>query len=398
MKQDNESESAFLSHFGGWKVILAILLGVAASAWMLNRSLQEVKFSRCQEGSGTHRWIDANHNGKIDSHLSSEFAPQKGGNYRKEDALQAIGSINWTFQVWAWILLAIVFAIGRDYFYIVRIRTLSGNELSFRSGFHVIMLWEFASALSPGVIGGTGVAMFIMAREKIPLGRATAFVLVTALMDNLFFVLLIPIVFIFIDHTELFPKTDSVAWLFWTGYGFFLSLTIIPSLAIFVFPTFAKRFLTRISSFRWLKRWEKTMVKTGSDIEQTAIALQKEKASFWIKVFATTCGSWICRYLVINALLHAFFHVSLLQDLLVFGKQAVLWLLMRVSPTPGGSGVAEYAFGTLLNDLGFATFLLAALAILWRLISYFPYLFIGFWLLPRWLKRTQPEQLKKDAF
>jgi uncharacterized protein (TIRG00374 family) len=61
---------------------------------------------------------------------------------------------------------------------------------------------------------------------------------------------------------------------------------------------------------------------------------------------------------------------------------------MLVSPTPGGSGVAEFAFGELLVSFSQSTLLLAALAILWRLISYFPYLFIGAFLLPRWLKNN----------
>jgi uncharacterized protein (TIRG00374 family) len=60
---------------------------------------------------------------------------------------------------------------------------------------------------------------------------------------------------------------------------------------------------------------------------------------------------------------------------------------MRVSPTPGGSGIAEYAFGELLVDFSQSALLLASLAIVWRLMSYFPYLFIGAFLLPRWLKR-----------
>jgi uncharacterized protein (TIRG00374 family) len=60
---------------------------------------------------------------------------------------------------------------------------------------------------------------------------------------------------------------------------------------------------------------------------------------------------------------------------------------MRISPTPGGSGVAEYAFGELMSDFSHSALLLAGLALLWRLISYFPYLFIGALLLPKWLKK-----------
>ena len=57
------------------------------------------------------------------------------------------------------------------------------------------------------------------------------------------------------------------------------------------------------------------------------------------------------------------------------------------SPTPGGSGVAEYAFPLFLGDFipdGLET----ALGLLWRLLSYYPYLFIGFIILPFWIRRV----------
>ena len=65
-----------------------------------------------------------------------------------------------------------------------------------------------------------------------------------------------------------------------------------------------------------------------------------------------------------------------------------MWLFMLVSPTPGGSGVAEYAFAELLTSFTASGVLLAALAFIWRLISYFPYLFLGAYLLPRWIAQT----------
>jgi uncharacterized protein (TIRG00374 family) len=62
---------------------------------------------------------------------------------------------------------------------------------------------------------------------------------------------------------------------------------------------------------------------------------------------------------------------------------------MHISPTPGGSGVAEYAFGELMATFSKSMFLITSLAIIWRLISYFPYLIIGSILLPKWLKSKQ---------
>jgi len=68
---------------------------------------------------------------------------------------------------------------------------------------------------------------------------------------------------------------------------------------------------------------------------------------------------------------------------------AVMWLVMLVTPTPGGSGMAEYLFGELLQDFIRNGALALSLAFLWRLISYYPYLLIGSILLPRWLRKKQ---------
>ena len=69
-----------------------------------------------------------------------------------------------------------------------------------------------------------------------------------------------------------------------------------------------------------------------------------------------------------------------------------MWVILLVSPTPGGSGVAEYAFPIFLGDFippGLET----ALGLLWRLLSYYPYLFIGFIILPFWIRRVYLKRL-----
>ena len=135
--------------------------------------------------------------------------------------------------------------IGRDFFYMLRIRLLTKNKLGWKAAFYVIMLWEFASALSPGVVGGSAVAMFILNRETIPFGKATAIVIVTAFMDNLFYVLMIPFVFLFIQHSELFPADgyQSLVWWFWIGYALIFAVCLLLYLTIFWYPKLATRFL-----------------------------------------------------------------------------------------------------------------------------------------------------------
>ena len=386
-----ETPSIIERSFQGWKMWLGISIGVFVAAFMLYSSISATRFIEAEKGKGSYRWEDKNNNQHVDLADQNEFIYDTNGIYRKQTVSDALQLIHWTPTSFLWILVALLCVVGRDFFYMLRIRLLTHNELSWKASFYVIMLWEFASALSPGVVGGVAVAMFILKKERIDLGRSTAIVLITAMMDNLFYVLMIPFVFLFIDSATLFPShsfgSSGVQFIFWTGFFVFLGLTLFLFTSLFLIPSFAKYLLGMVFSLPFLKRWKTKVLTLGENIEKTALFMRKEPFIYWIKVFLATCGSWISRYLVINALLQAFLQLGILDHILLLGKQLVLWLLMRVSPTPGGSGVAEYAFGELLVDFSQSALLLASLAIVWRLISYFPYLFIGAFLLPRWLKR-----------
>jgi uncharacterized protein (TIRG00374 family) len=386
-----ETPSIIERSFQGWKMWLGISIGVFVAAFMLYSSISATRFIEAENGKGSYRWEDKNHNQYVDLADTKEFIYDTNGTYRKQTVSDALRLIHWTPTSFVWILVALLCVVGRDFFYMLRIRLLTHNELTWKASFYVIMLWEFASALSPGVVGGVAVAMFILNKEKIDLGRSTAIVLITAMMDNLFYVLMIPFVFLFIDSATLFPShsfgSSSVQFIFWTGFFVFLGLTLFLFTSLFILPSFAKRILGFVFSLPFLNRRKEKVLVIGDNIEKTAILMRNEPFSYWLKVFLATCGSWISRYLVINALLQAFLQLGLLDHIVLLGKQLVLWLLMRVSPTPGGSGIAEYAFGELLVDFSQSALLLASLAIVWRLMSYFPYLFIGAFLLPRWLKR-----------
>lgn len=372
---------------------LAILVGLSVSGWMLYRSLAQVQFRESPPNTGTHVWVDANNNGVVDTHDPSEFKLDKAGEFRQQTIQDSLAEISWSSHSFFWLIAAFAFMFSRDLFYIVRIRILTKNQLGWRAATYVILLWEFASALSPGVVGGAAVAMFILNRETIPFGKATAIVIITAFMDNLFYVVMIPLVFLFISAETMFPSTDAntvfITWWFWGGLSIILSVCLLLYLTIFWHPKLATRFLLLIFSLPFIKRWKFIAAEWGKDIETASKEFKQEHRLYWIKTFGATFLSWISRYLVINAILNAFLDLGFIDNIIILGKQLVLWLFMLVSPTPGGSGVAEFAFGELLASFSSSMLLLSGLAILWRLISYFPYLFIGAILLPSWIRRTQ---------
>ena len=109
----------------------------------------------------------------------------------------------------------------RDLAYMYRIIVLTDGRLTWKQAFNVIMLWEFSSAISPSVVGGTGPAIFFLYKEGLSGGRSTAVVLTAIFLDEVFFVLTVPIVY-FVFGTNIFPpdsiSIDQILYAFYGGY------------------------------------------------------------------------------------------------------------------------------------------------------------------------------------
>ena len=103
---------------------------------------------------------------------------------------QAFLSINWTWHAGLWMIMALVMMAVRDLAYMYRIKILTDNHLTWRKSFDVVMLWEFVSSITPTAVGGSAAAIFIINREEITVGKSTAIVMTTSLLDELFFILM----------------------------------------------------------------------------------------------------------------------------------------------------------------------------------------------------------------
>lgn len=305
----------------------------------------------------------------------------------------AFENINWLPSSYLWIIIAVLMMAIRDVAYMYRIRVLTDYKISWRHSFDVIMLWEFASALTPSVVGGSGVALFIVHKEGISIGRSTAVVMVTALLDELFYILMVPIIILLVGFKDLFPVELEETYfgirlgtigLFVIGYFFILGLTFIIGYAVFINPRGFKSLILTFFKIKWIRKWRYAGIKAGDDIITTSKELRTKDIGFWLRAFGSTFFSWTARYWVVNFMILAFLTVD--QHLLIYGRQLVMWVIMLISPTPGSTGIAELAFSGFLGE--FTLGMAATFALLWRLISYYPYLFIGSIVLPNWLRRV----------
>lgn len=384
-------EQDLKSQLGLKKVLIPVIIGLAVSAYMLYTNLTEVSFQVVDVGD--YVWIDGNHNNIIDHSDKGDFAKTAEG-HGKFDRIaytDVLSRIDWSFMMVVWLFVALIMMFFRDFMYIVRLRILTEKKLNWRSAFNVVMLWEFASAITPSVIGGSGPAIYFLHREKIKVGKATAIVMVSSMLDELFYVVMVPVIILLVGWDSLFPADLSdkfsmgMGTIFILGYSFILLLILVLAFAIFINPLLTRKLIIKLFNWKLLRRWKDGAVGAGNDLALTSREMIVKPFSFWLKVFGITFIGWTARFWVVNFLILAFTPVS--DHLIIYGRQLVMWVIMLISPTPGSSGVAEVAFSGFLKE--FIPLMFAgSVAILWRLYSYYPYLFIGTIILPRWLRKT----------
>ena len=288
------------------------------------------------------------------------------------------------------LFLALFAILVRDAGYVYRIRTLTEKRLTWKRSIYTIILWEFASAVTPSVIGGTAVAVFILNKEKINAGRATAYVMLSSILDNAFFVLFAPLVLFFAGQ-NVFPVVNLASFsaslknLFWISYALYFIYCSIFSYALLINPTGLKLLILKITSLRVFRKQRRKAYDYAEEVGEASVELRGKPLSYWMKVVFSTILVWVARYVMLNCLMAAFVDLNFIENLQIFSKQIVMWIIMVISPTPGSSGSAEFFFKEFFNPfLGQYTFLTA---ILWRMLSYYPYLILGAIFLPRWVKQ-----------
>jgi len=293
-----------------------------------------------------------------------------------------------------WMLMAFVVLILRDGGYMYRIRNLTSKKLSWKSSFYVVLLWEFASALTPSVVGGAAIAIFILSKEKIPFGKSLAYVMLTTILDNLFFVLAALWVLL-TTGSEIFPETSSISrsslqFSFYFSYALIALYVFIMAFGLFISPRSFKKLLMKITSWKIFRRLRKQANEQGTQMLLASEELKTAKFSYWFKASVSTLFIWIARYFMLNCLIAAFSKspLTVLQHQQALAQQVIMWIAQLISPTPGASGVAEGLFKVFFESLFATASISIFVAFLWRTITHIAYLLTGAFVIKKWLKRV----------
>jgi uncharacterized protein (TIRG00374 family) len=305
-----------------------------------------------------------------------------------------------------WLLITILVLVVRDAGYMYRIRHITEKALSWRQSVEVIMLWEFASCVMPSVVGGSTVATFIINKEGIPLGKSLAYVMVTAMLDNLYFVLAAPIVLL-ITQGNVFPEvagmsfsvSSSLEVAFIISYALIGLYAFIMVYALFFKPQAVKRLLLRITSLPFLRRWRQSAFQHGNELVLASHQIKGKNWKYWWHAGLSTAFVWTARYYVVSCIIAAFIHLSLNEHLLIFARNFVWKVVLLVAVTPGGAGIVEATFKVFFQDF-ITPSLLVLILLFYRIVTYYLYLVLGSIFLPRWVARvfaSKKEPLREEV-
>lgn len=319
---------------------------------------------------------------------------------RKENLVQVWDGIHFDARAILCIILAFLFMMGRDFGMSWRFRALTDRELPWKSAFEVDFLCEFTSCITPSAVGGSSMGMVFLNTKGIEFGRATTLMMTTLFLDELFFVLACPVIILLTPSGQLFSVGDGafahgIKITFWAVYCVLFLWTLILFTGIIWKPFWIKKVLNKVTQWGFLKKWHSNALGLADNMVATGKELRTKPIRFWLEVFGGTALSWTSRYLVVNALFLGFVASADHAQWLIFAREFVLWVVLNVSPTPGGSGLSEWLFSEYYGDLVSSAGMALILAVFWRIISYYVYLGIGAVIVPGWLKNSVKKLRKK---
>lgn len=291
------------------------------------------------------------------------------------------------------ILFALLMLALKDGLNTARVKHIGSKSFSWKSALYIVFLWEFSIAVTPPLVGPMALVVFILHKEGAALGKALAYAMLLAIMDNFFFLTATPFVWL-LSQGQVFPSNHnfslelggSLNYFFFLSYGMVMGYTLFMSASILFFPRGIKVVLYKVSQLNFLSRWRKAIQLRADELFEAAHEFRGKRALFWLKLVVLTYGVWLVKYFVLNVIIFGFEPWDMKESMLLVGRHLVMWVVMLASPTPGSAGTAEYLFPAFFGEfLGEYTF---AASLAWRLTSFYPYLIIGALILPNWIKKV----------
>ena len=270
-----------------------------------------------------------------------------------------------------------------------RLSYVSGGRLSVWGGTRGQLAWDFFSSITPSIVGGGPIAAFYVAHDQdLTVGESAAFMFFCILLDQLWFVVAIPVLIVSNFYVDLLPAVAGRVGL-WGLMAYFGGLLAWAALHAYA-TLFRPRLLLRLAA--WCVSWaplqwaRRRVVTEMRSYVRRARSLGTQRPSFYLAGFVLTGLSWVARYgLVVLVIQSVYENADALALLL---RSAAMMLVGLIMPTPGGSGGLEGLYALFIGPLIPAS-LVAPTLLTWRLLSYYLFIALGAYLFMHQLRERR---------
>jgi hypothetical protein len=288
-----------------------------------------------------------------------------------ENTIQYLRGINPFF-----LLLAFLAHILSMCFWALRVKKMSGS-LGYHIGFFYSLNLVFANlllaAITPSQAGGEPVRIHELYKANVPLGDATAIVIIERVLDGI--VLAVLAVFAMIVLADQWKSTGVISQvMFSLTLIFVIGCLFLFYLAI-KWPDKVKKIVHRCVRF-FTRTWESPRVevfitRTDEEIDNFNEAVIKFVKSakgglLWGLLF--TLLYWISEILIASLILLGLGQPPLILESFVI--QLVLAILMMIPLTPGASGIAEVG-ATSMYALFIPSSIVGIFVVIWRTVLFY---------------------------
>lgn len=288
-----------------------------------------------------------------------------------------------------WLLLAAIGTVlARVGFGAWRLDYLAAGRMGFRGGLRIQLIWDFLAYVTPSTVGGGPFVPVVVARERpIPLGEATSIMLFAMLLDQLGFVLTMPVILVSMHYLEVIPGVLGDVG-YWSIVLFFAGFTVW--VLLFGYGTlFRPRLLSKVVNavfgIRWLRRFRRRAVGVMGDFQDQARMFRSRSAGFYAKAFVLSFLPWLSRYALMVFIVWSVY--PMVDKLLALLRAAALNLSSVALPTPGGAGGVEALYVAFFGPPLVPGSLVAPTLLAWRLLSYYLFIVVGSFFAMRHLQR-----------
>ncbi|BEU87372.1 lysylphosphatidylglycerol synthase transmembrane domain-containing protein [Selenomonas sp. TAMA-11512] len=275
------------------------------------------------------------------------------------------------FQPWSVALAVVSLSIGLvlDGTRLMHLVKVANEKITFKQAVHVVFGNYFLALLTPGATGGAVAQVMFLRHAGVPMGKATVLVIVRTLVSIFFLLCCMP--FIFLHDAGILPGVDNETLMVVSLLLFLGIIGIVLASRTRSLDTLIGRITGRLSPHR-----KRVIVAFYRDIK-IGVRLLAASPKSMVRIFFESGLSLLFIYGIVPCLLLGL-GVTDADWYTVMGRMFFLNMLLYVSPTPGGSGIAEGGFVWLFAD-SVPAGTVGILAVSWRLIAeYIPFL-IGFY-------------------